>query len=156
MLRSVLFVRKIWESPCISFPLGNEQQIAQPVFSGPRVTKWGLHNLYFDWALSSRATDNVGCIALTTTSRRGRTFVARNVGFARFGTHVSTKVIREYQPNFLGTTYPRPGTFQCACGTNMGGKTGSHVLPRYSREYQLDKKSGTDVFPWYHVCTNWY
>ena len=31
----------------------------------------------------------------------------------------------------------------------MGGKTGSHVFPRYSREYQLVKKSGTHVFPWY-------
>ena len=95
-----------------------------------------------------------GMFPLEYTSRRGWTFVARNVGFARFGTHVSTKVIREYQPHFLGETYPRPGTFKCACGTNMGGKSGSHVLPRNSREYQLDKKSGTHVFPWYHACTN--
>ena len=65
MLRSVLFVRKfVKKAHESSFPLGNEIQVAQPVFRGPRGTKWGLHNLYFDWASSSRATDNVGYIAV--------------------------------------------------------------------------------------------
>ena len=60
MLRNVLFVRKFVEKANkSSFPLGNEIQVAQPVHGGPRGTKWGLHNLYFDWASSSRATDNV-------------------------------------------------------------------------------------------------
>ena len=59
MLRNVLFVRKFVEKAHeSSFPLGNEIQVAQPVHGGPRGTKWGLHNLYFDWASSSRATDN--------------------------------------------------------------------------------------------------
>jgi hypothetical protein len=66
MLRNVLFVRKFVEKAHeSSFPLGNEIQVAQPVRGGPRGTKWGLHNLYFDWASSSRATDNVGYIAVT-------------------------------------------------------------------------------------------
>ena len=65
MLRNVLFVRKFVEKAHEStFPLGNEIQVAQPVHGGPRGTKWGLHNLYFDWASSSRATDNVGYIAV--------------------------------------------------------------------------------------------
>ena len=65
MLRNVLFVRKFVEKAHeSSFPLGNEIQVAQPVRGGPRGTKWGLHNLYFDWASSSRATDNVGYIAV--------------------------------------------------------------------------------------------
>ena len=65
MLRNVLFVRKFVEKAHeSSFPLGNEIQVAQPVHGGPRGTKWGLHNLYFDWASSSRATDNVGYIAV--------------------------------------------------------------------------------------------
>ena len=65
MLRNVLFVRKFVEKAHeSSFPLGNEIQVAQPVRGGPRGTKWGLHNLYFDWASSSRATDNVGYISL--------------------------------------------------------------------------------------------
>ena len=65
MLRNVLFVRKFVEKAHeSSFPLGNEMQVAQPVHGGPRGTKWGLHNLYFDWASSSRATDNVGYIAV--------------------------------------------------------------------------------------------
>ena len=67
MLRNVLFVRKFVEKAHeSSFPLGNEIQVAQPVRGGPRGTKWGLHNLYFDWASSSRATDNVGYIAVST------------------------------------------------------------------------------------------
>ena len=67
MLRNVLFVRKFVEKAHeSSFPLGNEIQVAQPVHGGPRGTKWGLHNLYFDWASSSRATDNVGYIAVLT------------------------------------------------------------------------------------------
>ena len=74
MLRSVLFVRKFVEKAHeSSFPLGNEIQVAQPVHGGPRGTKWGLHNLYFDWASSSRATDNVGYIAVITSARRGPT-----------------------------------------------------------------------------------
>ena len=65
MLRNVLFVRKFVEKAHeSSFPLGNEIQVAQPVHGGPRGTKWGLHNLYFDWASSSRATDNGGYIAV--------------------------------------------------------------------------------------------
>ena len=66
MLRNVLFVRKFVEKAHeSSFPLGNEIQVAQPVRGGPRGTKWGLHNLYFDWASSSRATDNGGYITVT-------------------------------------------------------------------------------------------
>ena len=73
MLRNVLFVRKFVEKAHeSSFPLGNEIQVAQPVHGGPRGTKWGLHNLYFDWASSSRATDNVGYIAVVQTDRHDR------------------------------------------------------------------------------------
>ena len=73
MLRNVLFVRKFVEKAHeSSFPLGNEIQVAQPVRGGPRGTKWGLHNLYFDWASSSRATDNVGYIAVIAGNRVNR------------------------------------------------------------------------------------
>ena len=89
MLRNVLFVRKFVEKAHeSSFPLGNEIQVAQPVHGGPRGTKWGLHNLYFDWASSSRATDNGGYIAVHVSE--SFKFSTRHITFAmcRAGTQL--------------------------------------------------------------------
>ena len=81
MLRNVLFVRKFVEKAHeSSFPLGNEIQVAQPLRGGPRGTKWGLHNLYFDWASSSRATDNVGYIAVQEVGLTQRSPTCRGRG----------------------------------------------------------------------------
>ena len=91
MLRNVIFVRKFVEKAHeSSFPLGNEIQVAQPVHGGPRGTKWGLHNLYFDWTSSSRATDNVGYIAVKTKVFFWR-FISRDVDSKAMHMHPQPK-----------------------------------------------------------------